>query len=337
MHTWLKSWFVFILLMSVGVFWGLGAMPAEAADKTITIKFASAAPGKTALGMAMKRLAKNVKERSKGHLVIQVFTDSQLGNERDIAEGVKMGSIQMSSNSSGSLAVFDSQLNIFSVPFIWKSPAHLMKVARGDIGQKIYDTFLKKTGIRIVDSGWIWGIRHLTTKGIPVKAPADLKGVKIRAPEIPIYVDMVKAWGATPVAVQSSDIFMALQTGLAQGQENPIPGIYFWRLYEVQDQLMLTAHMIQNNPVTINDNFFKSLSPADQKLLLEEVWAAGDWNNQEVERLQKSNLELLKKKGMKVITPDRNAFLEACKPLHEKYMSNWDREIYNAVMAAGSN
>jgi tripartite ATP-independent transporter DctP family solute receptor len=323
--------FVTVLTVAIG-------MPrlSPAADKTIEIKFASAVPGKTPAAQAMNRLSDQVKERTNGRVIIQVFTDSQLGNERDVAESVQMGAIQMCLNSAGSLAIFLPDLNIFSAPYIWKDENHLLKVVRGEIGNQLSKKLRTGKGIRILDAASIWGVRHVTTKGIPVMTPADLKDVKVRAPEIPIFVDMVKEWGASPVTVQSGDIFMALQTGLAKGQENPLNAIRYWRFYEVQDHLILTGHMIQNNPIVINERFFESLSAEDQKILVEETQAAVDWNNDVIQKADAEALEFLKQNGMKVIKPNVEAFRKAALPVHQKYMSTWGQELYDAIGAAAS-
>jgi tripartite ATP-independent transporter DctP family solute receptor len=299
---------------------GQGEGEEKAEDKVYNIKFASAVPDGVPAAKAMKQVAEKVKERSGGKLLIEVFTDGQLGNERDAAEAVRVGAIEMSHNSLGSLAIFDESLNVFALPYIWKSADHLIEAVRGEIGKETFEKFEQKTGIKILDAGWIWGVRHLTTKGIEVTKPEDIAGVKVRAPEIPLYVDMVKSWGALPVAVQSNDIYMALQTGMAKGQENPITAIYQWKLYEVQDYLILTGHMIQTNPVSINSDFFNSLPEEYQKILTEEVIAAGDYNNQVIAESDEESKKKMVADGLKVIDPDYDAFLEATQKMHGKYM-----------------
>lgn len=319
--------------MAVSPLMGAGQGEGEKAeDKVYNIKFASAVPDGVPAAKAMKQVAAKVKERTNGKVVIEVFTDGQLGNERDAAEAVRVGAIEMSQNSLGSLAIFDESLNVFALPYIWKSSDHLIEAVRGEIGKETFENFEQKTGIKILDAGWIWGVRHLTTKGIEVTKPEDIAGVKVRAPEIPLYVDMVKSWGALPVAVQSNDIYMALQTGMAKGQENPITAIYQWKLYEVQDYLILTGHMIQTNPVSINSDFFNSLPEEYQKILTEEVIAAGDYNNRVIAQSDEESKQKMVADGLKVIDPDYNAFLEATQKMHGTYMSEESKAIYEAIL-----
>ena len=112
---------------------------------------------------------------------------------------------------------------------------------------------LDKTGIRALDLGWYYGVRHLTTKNTSAKIPADLKGLKIRTPNIPVMRDAIQAWGVAVTTMDPSELYTALQTGVVDGQENPPSSIYGWKLYEVQKYLILTGHMMGNMAVMIND------------------------------------------------------------------------------------
>lgn len=308
---------------------------ALANDQRIEIKLGTGAPAGTPAVRGMMRMADRVRERTNGRLDIQVFTDSQLGNERDLLEGVQFGTIHMSHNSSGSISVFLEEAAIFSAPFIWDDIDHMLRVVRGPVGEELNRRMIERTGIRFLDMGWLWGERHVTTRGIPVRDPSDLRGVRIRVPEIPIFADIFRALGATPVTVQTADIYMALQTGLAAAQENPVTAIYRWRFYEVQDYLILTNHITQNNPITINEAFYQSLSPEDQQILLEEVRAAGDWQNELVRQEDFENIALLQQHGMKVVEVDRDAFREATAKVYEDYEHLWGAELYEAIRAAG--
>jgi TRAP-type transport system periplasmic protein len=259
----------------------------------------------------LKRFADLVRERTNSEIVIQVFPAAQLGSEQEILEGVHLGAIHMYEGSAGALGRFLPKLDALSCPFLWKSADSMVKTVRGEIGQDLAKELLRTRRMRILDMGWIFGQRHLTTSKTPVKAPADMKGLKVRVQPDAIYLATVKGMGGSPTPIPASEIYTSLQTGVVDGQENPISNIWQRKLHEVQKYIMRTGHITQNQVVAISEDVFQSLKPEVQKIITQAAIDAGDYQNKLIDEIEAQDLESLKKGGMQVVDPDVESFRQA--------------------------
>ena len=266
-------------------------IPASAWAEKMVLKLGNVqAPGMT-VQTGLKKMADLVRERTNGEIDIQVFPASQLGSEQEILEGVALGSIHMFEGSAGSLGRFLPQIEAFACPFLWKSPQSLVKVARSPLADELSKELVTKRGMRILDQGWIFGIRQLTTTKTPVRVPADLNGLKIRVQPDAIYLATVKAMGGAPTPIAANEVYTALQTGVADGQENPMSNIRQRKLYEVQKQLMLTGHITQNQVLVINEAVFQKLTPAQRDIIAQAAHEAGDYQNEIVLKSDAADLD----------------------------------------------
>lgn len=299
------------------------------------LKFGSHANQNLLYSQAIVKISEWAEERSEGRLKIETFFGGQLGNERDAIESVKMGTFDMTLCGASSLGVWQNDFNILGMAFIWKDIDHLTKVVRGPIGQEMIDKLVKETGIKIIDMGWIFGERHFNTNTL-IRTPDDIAGLKIRTPEVPIYVSNLKAMGATPVAMSSSETFVAIQTGVIDGQENAPDTIYANKMYEVTKYLCLSSHVIQNQAILINNRIFNKMPEDLQNILVEATIDAGEWNNQQVVENAERCIQLLKDEGMIVIDDvDRDAFREKSVPLIlEEWGDTWAEGLYEKIKEA---
>jgi tripartite ATP-independent transporter DctP family solute receptor len=299
------------ILFACGLAWvSVLAGPADA--KTVLKLGNVQAPGMP-VQAGLKKFADIVNERTKGEVVVEIYPAAQLGSEQEILEGVSLGTIHMFEGSAGSLGRFLPKLDALSCPFLWKSEESMVKTVRGPIGEELTKELLKTRGMRMLDLGWIFGVRHLTTAKTPVKEPADAKGLKVRVQPDAIYLATVKAMGASPTPIAANEVYTALQTGVVDGQENPISNIWHRKLYEVQKFLIRTGHITQNQVIVINESAYQALSPANRKILTEAAIEAGTYQNGIVDQSDRQDLESLKKAGMTVIDPDVAKFREAAK------------------------
>ena len=200
-----------------------------------------------------------VQQRTNGALRITIFGDGQLGTEQESIEGVQFGTIDMFMGSAGSVGRFLPRLEAFAHPYIWRDNAHLLLVVRGPIGDELSNELRQKAGIRILDQGWIFGQRHLTTKQTEVRKPADMAKLKIRVQPTGIYLDTIKAMGGNPTPLDFKELYMSMQTGVVDGQENPLNVIATRAFFEVQGNLMLTGHITQNQVLLISEKTYQSL------------------------------------------------------------------------------
>jgi tripartite ATP-independent transporter DctP family solute receptor len=289
----------------------LAALSPLAAAEKMVLKLGNVQAPTMTVQDGLKRMADLERERTKGEIDIQVFPAAQLGSEQEILEGVALGSIHMFEGSAGSLGRFLPQIEAFACPFLWKSPQDMVKVARSPLAEELSKELVSKRGMRILDQGWIFGIRHLTTTKTPVHVPADLKGLKVRVQPDAIYLATVKAMGAAPTPIAANEVYTALQTGVADGQENPLSNIRQRKLFEVQKELMLTGHITQNQVIVINEAVYQKMTPAQREIVTQAAHEAGDYQNAIVLKSDADDLAALKAAGMRVVEPDVAAFRKA--------------------------
>jgi TRAP-type C4-dicarboxylate transport system substrate-binding protein len=158
--------------------------------------------------------------------------------------------------------------------------------------------------------------------------------LKIRVQPTGIYLDTIKAMGGNPTPMDFKEVYTSLQTGVIDGQENPLNVIATRAFYEVQGYLMLTGHITQNQAVLISEKTFQSLTPDQRNILVTAAREAGDYQNDVLEKEEKSQLELVKSKGMKVITPDVAAFRAATANVYKKYESTWGKGFFERIRDA---
>ena len=304
---------------------------AQAAD--IIIKFADTVAPDHPNHLAAVKFAEIVAKKTNGKVRVDTFPAAQLGNEKELIEGTMLGSVDMFQASPGALSLFQQEFGILDCPYIFRDLDHVYKTVRGPIGAELSEKIAKSRGIKLLALDWYYGARHLTTRDKAIYKPADLKGMLIRAPEQPVYLEAVRAMGATPTPVDFSDLYMALKQGTVDGQENPIPTIYTYKFYEAQKYIMMTGHMIRIITVGTNASWFNKL-PQDVQVAVEEAIAeAGAFNNDLVQKQEKDLIVNLKEKGMTVVEPDVEAFRKASESVHLKFEDKWGKGLYEKIVA----
>jgi len=279
--------------------------------------------------------AQRVKERTNGEVVINVYPGEQLGKETELVQQAKLGAVDITSPSLPAASVVLPSLEIPSAPFLWDDWNQARAVIESQAMQPIWDELAEKHNLIPLTKTWYWGWRNLTTLSVPVKTPEDMDGLKIRVPESPVWVEMVKAMGAAPTPVPFSDVYTALQQKTVDGQENPIPTIFTRRFYEVQGYLVMTRHMLQNNTILINKQKFESLDPTYQRILIEEAHAASARNTLLQQAREQSMLQEMRDSGrITIITdPDRAAFREKTAVVMDTLQDRWGAENIKRVRA----
>jgi tripartite ATP-independent transporter DctP family solute receptor len=327
--------FTVILLLaglSAGVFAG-GGSEAAGGEKTEVIKFSSPVAPDHANTLGANLFAENVGKESGGRLKVEVFPANQLGDVKDVIEYLMTGSVHMYFGGTSETSLFQSEWGVMDCPYLFRDYDHLMKAANSDIVKEIIEKTDKNRGVRILRADLYYGSRHLTTRTKPIKSPADMKGLLIRAPDQPIYLEAVRAMGATPTPVAFSDLYMSLKQGVVDGQENPIPTIYTYKYYEAQKYLMLTGHMIRTNVIGAASAWYKGL-PADLQGLIEKnLGAMVDYSNKLTLQQETDMLEELKKLGMEIVQPDVEAFRTAAKDIPKIFEKEWGKDTAARIAA----
>ena len=295
------------------------------------LKFATVVPPKHPSALEMFKFADIVAKKSNGKIAVQVFPAGQLGGEKELVEGVSMGTIDMFECSPGSVSTQIPAFGVLDCPYLFKDLAHLQRVVRGPIGQKLAEKARKIKGIKVLALDWYFGVRQLTTKDTKVEKPEDMNGLLIRVQPDKLYLEMIKAMGGTPTPVAFPELYMALKQGTVQGQENPVAIIQFAKFYEAQKYLNLTSHMIRMMCVGINEKTFNKL-PADlQKVVQESIKEAGEYGDATILESEKEITKDLQKKGMVVVKPDLSLFREACSGIPAMFEKEWGKDMIEAI------
>ena len=278
-----------------------------------------------------RRFAELVGERSGGEIEVRVFPDGQLGTEQESLEGVKLGTIDLFMGSTGAVGRFLPRLEAFSHPYLWRDTAHLLATVRGPLGQELSKQLVAAHCIRILDMGWVFGRRHLTTTKTPVTTPGDMAGLKIRVQPTKIYLATIQAMGGTPTPMDFKEVYTSLQTGVIDGQENPVNVLATRKFYEVQGYLMLTGHITQNQALVVGEQLYGSLSPEQRALLVQAARDAGDDQNRLLAKSEEADLALLRGNGMKVVEPDVAAFRAATADVHLAFDEQWGAGFFERL------
>lgn len=257
---------------------------------------------------SLRRWAASMERESGGEIKVAVFdSGSIVSNQQDAYSQVKTGSVDMTL----SIVVKDDvpALQIASFPYAFRGYADWRKFMNGPDIQKLKDEFRQKTGIRLFDIQYL-GSRHLTANK-PIRTPEDLQGVKLRAVEVPIFMETVRAMGALATPIAFPELLSSLKTGVVDGQENPIPTIFQQRFYEAQKFIMLTGHMHGGDFWMMNERKYQSLTPAQQQMVEGTVKEAIAWGEELIVRQERELLSELQAKGMTVIGPEQGLNVQA--------------------------
>jgi len=299
------------------------------AQKPIELAFAlHTAPGGPDHA-AVQKFKEMVESQSKNRLKVNLFPGAQLGGERDNLEQLKQGEVALTQSGGLDISLLAPEYGALSTPYVFPTIESVFKAWEGPIGKGIKDSFLTKGKVHVLGYQRR-GARMLTAKK-EIKTPDALKGLKLRLPEIPDWVAVWKELGALPTVVAWPEVFGALQTGVVDGQENPLYLIYTTKLYEVQSHVMLTSHVHNCFDWLMSDKVLSSL-PKDLKDLVlksaKEASAYGDKLTMEQEEDYKKKLA---EKGMKVVQVDLKAFMAKTKPAVEKIRPKWAKGVYEEV------
>jgi tripartite ATP-independent transporter DctP family solute receptor len=288
----------------------------------------SGAPGAEE-DLAAKQFEKWIKERTKGQIDVKLFGSEQLGKEVDVVSGLQLGSVDMSIMGTTIHEQAAPKYNIWSAYYIFGSSDEVAHILDGPIGQKVNAEMLKNKGIRMIGYG-LRGPRNLSSNR-PIKDPQDVKGLKIRIPLQPIYVDSWKELGAQPVAIAYGELYMALKQGVVDSQENPLSYIYTPAFYEVQKYINVTEHQRAFFSYVVSEKFFQGLSPELQKVIVQTGKDITVYHNNLQNQMESQWKQKLIDKGMVFVGSDQAAFKKRLMDIPNKYASQWAPGLYQEI------
>lgn len=304
-----------LLAIAAGAFVFPFAVQAQAIKLTLGH---GAAPGNPRHEAAVK-FAEVLKAKTGGRIEVQVAPSAQLGDDAAMVTALRTGALDLSANSQGAVANAVPEYAAFGMPFLFTSAAHAFKVLDGPLGKELADKSAAK-GL-IVLGYWDNGIRHMTNSKHPITKVEDLKGLKMRTPPDTVLVDIMQSVGAEAQQIKFAELYVALQQGVVDGQENPIMNIHASKLYEVQKHLALTSHQFQMTPFLIGKRSWDRLSDADKKAVQEAAAEATALQRKLSQESDEKLLADLKAKGVQVTTVDKAAFQKATVAVDQKWLA----------------
>ncbi|MFC3125435.1 TRAP transporter substrate-binding protein [Pseudoroseomonas globiformis] len=227
-----------------------------------------AAPGNPR-SLAAERMASRLREQSAGRIEMRVAGSAQLGDDAAMLTALRTGTLDLSVNSQGASSAVLPELAALGLPFLFPNPAAAYHVVDGAVGEELAKRF---EGVGVISLGfWDNGIRHTSNSKRPITRPEDLRGLKIRTPPDPMTIDIFQSLGAATQQINFNELYVALQQGVVDGQENPLTNIQSSKLYEVNRFISLTGHKWECNPVLISRVAWGRLRAEDRNLLRDAV------------------------------------------------------------------
>lgn len=303
-----------------------------AGEQQVILKLGGLNSPEHALTMSELRFSELVAARTNNRVKIEVFPAGQLGGNEELSEAIRLGTLDMVGDLNvGLFGKWVPGFNIYGVSGLFKDPDHLARSFDSRVVKTLIEELRTRYGIRMIAFPW-YGTNHITTKNKPIYRPGDLAGLKIRVVGEEANIKSFEAWGAKPTPMSFGEVYLALQTGVVDGQDNPIPTIYAAKFYEVQKYLNLTAHRLVPATFAISEKSFQSLTPEYQRVVIESAKEAAAYCGKLTTERSDSMLLALIQHGMHVINSDREAFRKQVlssmlRVVKEKYIT--DKDSFN--------
>jgi tripartite ATP-independent transporter DctP family solute receptor len=253
--------------------------------------------------------AEEIKKRTNGKFDIQVFPASTLGKETDINQGLTLGTVDMIISGPSFAARTYPRFGIAYYPFIFRDGDHLLAYSRSPVFQEMIGEFRARTGIQVTAYTY-YGARH-TTAQRPFTNCAGMKGLKIRVPDVPAYRATPEACGANPTPIAFAEVYLALQNGTVEAQENPLTTIEAKKFFEVQKAIMLTGHIVDGLTTQIAPHVWNRLNDAEKKIFTDVTQEAAVRASAKVKAREAELVEEFRKKGLQMVQVDRKSFQDA--------------------------
>lgn len=308
---------VLMVLVSVGAFAG-----GQRASATREIKLANFYAPTHPVNIALREVfVPMIEEGSNGRFTVQVFDSSSLGAERELTEGVQLGTIEMGV-AGGLLSATYPRIGALELPFLFSDFDHVWRVFDGEIGEQVAEDF-EDAGLKVL--AWIGnGFRVFSNSVRPINRVADTRGIKMRMPENDVYIATARALGFEVVAMGFGEVYNAMATGVIDGQDNPLATLYASRFYEVQDYVAISNHMFSHGSIVMNLDLWNSLSAADQELFRNASRETAILQRRLLAEGSDEFIRLIEAEGLTVTFPDIAEFRAATESVRANFARNYD-------------
>jgi len=319
--------------MVAGLAAAAGGLP-HAARAATTLRWATVLPTNHPSVQMMERVAKQVRDETGGAVEIQTFPAGKLGSSRDVIESTSTGAIQIVDEGAAQFGQFVPQFSILEAPYIWRDPQHVRRVLGSSLVDEMNAMLVAKRSMRVIGSTY-YGKRHVTSGTKAINTVDDMKGFKLRIPEVDTFRAMAEAWGARPTPLNIGELYLALSQGAVDGQENPLPTIQSNKFYEVQKYLVLTGHIITPRIIVVNDSAWQALGAKERQVLKAAIETHGQAQDNEILSQEGKLVDTFKSSGMTPIQPDVESFRKpVLASLPAKFESKWGKGLWERIASA---
>jgi tripartite ATP-independent transporter DctP family solute receptor len=283
-------------------------------------------------GVGAEAFVKTLNEASKGEWTGRQAAAGSLGGERDMIEGLQIGSVDLVITSTGPLGNFVPEVYVLDLPFLFRDYAHARTTLDGDVGKEL---LRKMEDHNLVGLAWSEnGFRHVTNSKREVKTPDDLKGLKLRTMQNKVHMAAFSGMGASPTPMAFPELFSALQQGVVDGQENPVTVISSSKFWEVQKYVSLTGHVYSPAIILASPSLWSGLSDEEKTWFQAASKASAAATRAEVNRLENDGIALLRSNGMTVLTDiDKGPFAILAKPSYAVFTDKYGTELVEKILA----
>lgn len=275
--------------------------------------------------------SEEIEKRTEGRYEIDLFPASSLGKQADIDEGLTLGTVDIVYTGVQFAGRDYADVGLLGAPYVFRDLDHWKAARDSKLFDKIAKGYQDKTGHHIAALNY-YGSRH-TTSNKRIETPVDMEGLKIRVPNAPLYMMFPEAQGANATPLAFAEVYLALQQGVVEAQENPLPTIQTMKFYEVQDYIVLTGHITDSLVTVISGNVWNGLSEEDKAIFDEVLAEAAEGVTADVEKSEQELVDYFKGEGLEIIEVDREPFRQNVLPLLQDGKQDWAAETFEALQA----
>lgn len=279
---------------------------AATADAQTTLRLSHAQPTDDVMHLAAERFKEAVESASEGEIQVEIFPAGQLGAIRDTIEGLRTGTTHAVIDAPSRLAVYTEFADVFKLPYLIETREEGDAMWSSQPGQELLDTIAEDSGIRVVGVGWR-GARHITANR-EIRSPQDMEGLKIRTPPYDLPVETFRRLGANPTPMEFNEVYLGLQQGIIDAQENPLTTNWSNRLYEVTDYLVLTGHVKDFSGLMMGEDFVQDLPEAHREAVFDAASRAMAFYSDYTQNREEELLGMFRDEGVTVIEVDEAEF-----------------------------
>ena len=319
------------VLALVAVLWP--AAPVVAGEPTFELKFNTVAVPSQPEYRAMEVFGKNVEALSGGKIKVRTFHSGQLGDQKTQLTKVQRGTLEMTFADGTWLSEFIPELGVFGAAYAFRDLDHMYRVMTGPFGQEYWEMTAKKINIRPLDL-WYLGTRQLNLRTKPVTTPDEMKDVKLRVPNNPMWIAMGKALGANPTPLGFGEVYLALKTGTVDAQDNPLPTNEATKFYEVTKYIVMTSHVMGQQWPVIHEPLWQSMPAEYKQWMRMAAMTARHFMNHMVLEGEATLLEKFEKQyGLKIIYPDLEPWRKHARPAYKEFEAKWGPGVYEKIQS----